>query len=116
MGMQNPFRGQTPFLDMLEAEPRSAFFSFQNQFGQSPNQRRYFQNQFQDIHNQFLGQLGTQIRGGELPTLSPEQHAQRFTSFLENFPFTERFAALPPQQRGVFPSQFNPRTRFLLGF
>lgn len=97
------------FKTILEEEPRATFFSFQNQFGQSPNQRRYFQNQFQNIHNEYLGTIGSAVRRGETPTL-------RFGNFLENLPFTERYTSLPPSLRGDFKSQFAPRTRFLFGF
>lgn len=100
------FFGGTSFLDFLEEEPRTAFFSFQDQFGKAPAQQRYFQGQFQNIQNEFLGQLGQQIRGGGLPTL-------RFADFLSQFPFTQRYAQLSPFQRGERSAIFNPRTRFL---
>jgi len=104
---ENPF-GQDVFRDFLEQEPRTAFFSFQNQFGRSPHQRRFFQGQFQDIYNEYLGALGSQIRSGQAPT-------KRFAGFLENLPFTNRFSSLPPTMRpgGGFSSRFAPRSRFL---
>jgi len=100
------------FQDILEADPtgqRALFFSFQNQFGRSPRQRLFFQNQFANLHNEFLGRLGQQARSGQVPT-------QRFTNFLENIDFNQRFASTPPQLRGDFTSRFAPRTRFLFGF
>ena len=91
---------------ILDENPQTAFFSFQNQFGQSPNQRRFIGNQFQDIHNQFLGMLGQQLRGGETPDL-------RFTDFLGDFNFNEQFRSFSPTQRGQGQRNFSPRTRFL---
>lgn len=107
--------------NVLEGEPRAAYYSFQDQFGQrpgqrpgqraggagsSPTQQRYFENQFSDVYNEYLGQLGSQVRGGQLPTT-------RFTSFLENFPFGERFGALPPSLRGGGgAARFAPQTQY----
>jgi hypothetical protein len=94
------------FGDLLGEEPRAAFFSFQDQFGQrSPNQRRYFQNQFSNIHNEFLGKLGQQLRQGVMPQ-------QTFTDFLGGLPFSQRFASLPPEMRGGQQSRLSPRTAF----
>jgi len=120
-----------PFRSYLEDVPQAAYFSFQDQFGQtprgvtSPGQRQYFQNQFQNIHNRFMGQLGQQLRRGEAPT-------RQFTDFLSErlpqdrrtegvpiaptrpIPFAERFASLPPALRGDYSaSRLSPRGRFL---
>ena len=120
-----------PFRSYLGDVPQAAYFSFQDQFGQtprgvtSPGQRQYFQNQFQNIHNQFMGQLGEQLRRGQAPT-------RQFTDFLSEripqggrtegvpvaptrpIPFAERFASLPPILRGDYSaSRLSPRGRFL---
>lgn len=93
--------------ELLAHEPRSAFFSFQDQFGsKSPRQKRYYQGQFSNIYNQYLGMQGAQLRAGQAPQ-------QSFTGMLENFPFTSRFGSLPPAARGEFPSRFAPATRSL---
>jgi hypothetical protein len=96
-GFENPFEG------FLSQDPQAAYSSFSDRFGASPIQQQYFQGQFGDIRNQFLGELGRQARGGQLPQGT-------FTSFLEGFPFAERFAALPPSIRGAFTSRFAPKT------
>jgi hypothetical protein len=93
------------FGGLLGEEPRAAFFSFQNQFGQSPNQRKFFQNQFSNIQNEFLGVLGQQLQQGMLPQ-------QSFSDFLGDFPFTQRFASLAPSMRGAQTNRFSPRTMF----
>jgi hypothetical protein len=103
------FGGSNPFASFLEDVPEAAYFSLDKPFGRSPRQERFFQGQFQNIQNEYLGALGQQIRGGQFPTL-------RFTDFLEKFPFTKRYASLPPQSRGDFPRQFSPPTRFLFNF
>jgi hypothetical protein len=91
--------------DLLGEEPRAAFFSFQNQFGRSPNQRRFFQNQFAKYQNEFLGTMGRQLRQGMMPQ-------QNFEDFLGDIPFTQRFASLPPSFRGAQTGRFAPRTVF----
>ena len=105
---QSPF--QLPsFLDpqeMLSAMPEASYFSFQDQFGQAPTQRRFFQGQFQNIFNQFLGGLGQQIQQGESPT-------NTFSDFLGNYNFGQQFGQLPPSVRGATTSRFAPSSRFL---
>ena len=73
----------------------------------TPNQRRFFENQYQNVFNDYLGNLGSQVRGGNAPTES-------FAQFTQNFPFSARYADLPPGQRVGSPMRtFAPRTRFL---
>ena len=83
----------SPFSDFLEYQPQAAYFSSPTgqSFGQgSPNRRRYFQSSFQDYYNQYLGELGAQLRSGRAPTL-------RFQDYLATDPFTERYTAMTPQ-------------------
>ena len=94
------------FSDIIEEDPRMAFFSVQNRFGQSPAQKKFFQSQFQPIFNQYLGTLGASLKRGELPT-------QTFGEFTEQFPFTQRFSSMPPSMRpGAGRRQFAPPTQF----
>ena len=98
-----------PFLAFLDDEPEAAFFSRQKQFGRAPQQRQFFEGQFSNIYNQYLGELGEQARTGVLPSGT-------FNEFLGNIDFDQRFARLTPQQRGETggrQSQFAPPTRFL---
>jgi len=102
-----PAFGDNPFLDFLEEEPKAAYFGFQDAFGRSPLQKQFFKNRFQQIHDEFMGKLGSQIMGGELPTL-------RFTDFLQNMPWQQRFLETPESMRGGPPrGQFAPKTRSL---
>jgi hypothetical protein len=101
--------GIAGFLDpqsLLRGEDPATYFSFQNQFGQAPTQRRFFQGQFQNIFNQFLGGLGQQIQQGESPT-------NTFSDFMENYNFGQQFGQLPPSVRGATTSRFAPSARFL---
>lgn len=106
------FGSGNAFSGFLEAEPTAAYYSSpagwagQGAFAQgSPNQRRYYQNQFQNIYNEFLGALGSQIRpeGGE-PNLL-------FSEYLEDIPWAAKYAALTPDMAGRRTSRFSPGTR-----
>ena len=108
---ENYFGSDNPFMDFLEYEPEAAYYSSPaggagtGAFAQgTPNQKRYYQNQFQNTYNEFLGALGGQIRAGEDPTM-------RFTDYLEDIPWTERYAALTPEMAGRRTSRFSPGTR-----
>jgi hypothetical protein len=105
------FFGPNVFQQFLEEEPRAAYFALDKPFGSTstPRQKGFFQNQFQNIQDEYLGALGRQIKDDRLPTL-------RFSDFLKDFPFSKRYAATPPQYRGDFPRQFSPPTRFLFNF
>ena len=94
------------FAGFLEEEPRAAFFGTLGQQGMldTASRRRQAQDIYSGAMAEFYGKLGEQILGGGAPTLN-------FSDFLQDYPFTERFAQLGRQysQQG----RFNPRTRFL---
>lgn len=72
-----------PFAGFFTDYPEAAYFSYANQW-RTPNMRRYFQNQFSNIQNQYMGALGSQIRSGGDPTL-------QFTDFLSKFPWEQQY-------------------------
>lgn len=112
--------GDNPFADyldggsswgslLLEQLPQAAYFSSPTgqSFGAgSPSKQRYFQQNYQDVFNQYMGALGQQIRGGQNPNLS-------FQSFLEQDPWTSRYSQLPQAARGVNTGMNDPRTRYI---
>ena len=118
-----------PFGDWLAESPQATYFGYQDQWGQRPQpgrgfqgqtaqnqgQKRYYQNQFQNIHNQWLGEQarlmtqGQQSGTGYYDALGTPPS---FSQFLETMPWTQRYAALPPALRGAGTSQFNPQTRW----
>jgi len=95
-----------PFLSFLEDQPEAGYFSYQNQW-RTPNAKKYFQSQFSNIQNQYLGQLGQQIRGGGEPNL-------QFTDFLAQYPWMQQYQSQTPQQRGQDSSRYNPWTRWMV--
>lgn len=92
--------------DLLEENPRLPFSNQINQLGRGTTQGRFFGGRFENIRDEFLGQLGSQIQGGGTPTL-------RFTDFLENFDFDRRFRGTAPSLRGQGgQARFRPPTQF----
>jgi len=88
---------------------RAAYFGYQDQ-QRSPNQKRFFQNQFSNVQNQYMGQLGQQIMGGGAPDLN-------FTDFLSQYFSPQGGAAqawggMSPGQRGLDFGRFAPPTRW----
>lgn len=110
--MTFPSNGGFDFSDFLEEEPRLPFNAALNRGNFSGQQRNFFQNQFGNIFNRFLGTLGQQIEGGQAPTA-------RFTDFLggrsqqdPGFSLENLFRRTAPSLRGGQPeSFFAPRAR-----
>ena len=112
--MTNPFTDYLP-QEFLETTPSAAFYSsptatdfYTRPSGTiDPSKKRFYQDSFQDIYNEYLGRLGTMAREGETPNL-------RFTDYLSQAdPFTERYERLTPYQRGMSRRAFAPSTRFI---
>ncbi len=71
--------GNNGFLDPLALEEtalgrRSLFESFRPQNLQTPFQQNAFSSMFDRVFNNFLGGLGSQIRGGQAPTNTFASH------------------------------------------
>ena len=115
------------YSDMLEMDPQMAYlgkltsqdygFNPLTFAGQAPAQQQragdYFENQYSNIYNEYLGQQGRGIKelaaGGKPST----QGMQSFSEFLQGVPFTERYGALTPQQKGTSARRFAPATRHI---
>ena len=98
--------------DILAEAPKATFFSFQDQFGGAPTQRRHFQGQFQDIYNQYLGTLGQQLRQDAQAGRDPRPSTS-FLDFMGDFNFSQQFGQIPPSIRGGTTGRFAPSARFL---
>jgi hypothetical protein len=116
-----------PFMDFLDTDPAVAYYSSPRaqafmlgmpSEGYDPidpkdagvlgsqGRQRFFRNQYEDAYSEYLGSLGQQIRGGTAPTGS-------FADYLSDYPFTERYAALTPQQAGRTTNRYSPSTRHI---
>ena len=95
-GPDNPF----------DKGPESAYFSYQNQW-RTPSEGKYYQGQFQEVQNKYLGQLGQKVLGGVEPS-------QTWADYLAKFNWGQNYQGLTPQQRGQDNSRFNPWTRWMV--
>ena len=114
IGTPNPFQDYLP-QEFLETTPSAAYYSSPNATDFytrpsgtiDPSKKKFYQESFQDIYNEYLGKLGSTAREGEVPDL-------RFTDYLsEANPFTERYDKLTPYQRGQSTRPYAPSTRFI---
>ncbi len=114
----NPF--QNFYTDLLEEQPQMAYqaaipFSGQgfNQISRPQRrQRDYWSNQYSNIYNQYLGNQGKALQDLAAGT-TPTNPTQTFSQFLQGIPFSERYGALTPQQKGTTTSKFAPATRHI---
>tara|TARA_R100000306_G_C4338348_1_gene123920 strand:+ start:226 stop:582 length:357 start_codon:yes stop_codon:yes gene_type:complete len=116
MAQNNPFGNF--YLDLLEDDPRMAFQAaipyagFSTLARPEQRQRDYWSNQYSNIYNEFLGHKGQglqELASGE----NKPRNFGTFSEFLSNTPFTERYGALTPQQKGTGIRSFAPQTRHI---
>lgn len=103
--MVNPFDDTNPLLAFLEDEPRAGYFAHQGRW-RTPNKKKFFQSQFGDIHDEYLGMLGQKIMAGQEPT-------DTFTGYVGNYDWDQAYAGLTPRQRGQGGDQLNPMARWI---
>jgi hypothetical protein len=98
-----------PFLEFIYDEPKAAYFSRADQFGGPNNyrpQQNYYQNQFSNIYNRYLGDLGMQARSGIQPQ-------GEFNDFLGTFDFNKHYREnVPYETRQPGLSAFVPRMQW----
>ena len=96
----------TEWGDFLLAEnPQWAYFSSQPFQQGKPAQQQYWQGQFGNTWNRYMGEVGRATKAGEEPA--------SFMNYLEDQPFTQQYYQnVSPQQRGG-GTRFNPTTRFV---
>ena len=85
------------FSDFLETQPQALYQSFlTDPAARMPSgMKRYYQNQFSNIQNEYIGQLARQMRQGELPT-------KTFQDYLSKDVFTRPEQADPMSRMGRF--------------
>lgn len=103
---------QNPYLDFLNEQPRGTYFSYRDQWGDSPKQQGYYQNRFEDLHNEYLASLAKQARAGFMPSGS-------WNDFLgggesgQPFDFSKWYREQNTyQQRNPDASVFQPRVQW----
>ena len=104
------------WIGFLDYSPEAAYYSSpmgQEFAGTTPTAQRYYEKSFSDMYNQWLGELGKRVRGGEDPFslpfrsyLDPEEGDNPFTSR-----YTQTYKSLAPSARGSYTGAYAPRTR-----
>jgi len=85
------------FSDFLESQPQALYQSFlTDPSARMPSSmKRYYQNQFSNIQNEYIGSLARQMREGQLPT-------RTFQDYLSKDVFTRPEQADPMSRMGRF--------------
>ena len=102
-----------PFFQGFETDPqgqRANYFSHESQFGRSPNQKRFFQQQFEEVQNKYLGTLGQTIRSGGQPTQTLSRYLEDY--FAPQGGAQQQWASMSPRARGQDDSRFAPAARW----
>ena len=70
---------QLNFSDFLETQPQALYQSFLNAPGtrMPSSMKRYYQNQFNTIQNEYIGELARSMRQGNLPTRTFSDYLQK---------------------------------------
>ena len=123
-GRDNKMANQFDFSDFLEERPQELYQSFlTDPSNKMPSSmRRYYQNQFTNIQNEYIGELTRQMRQGKMPTKrfqdflgegvfkqpTTDSGMNRFTgakNFMEESPYTRStYGAGPMRQNTYAPS------------
>lgn len=117
------------FEDFLETQPQAVYQSFVTdpRAGMTSNMRRFYQNQFNQIQNEYIGKLAREMREGKLPTQSfqdflgnketgvfrmPEQSGRQirgYERFRRQSPYTRASYSQGPYSQNIFA----PSTRWI---
>ena len=119
------------FDKFFDFEPEITYRGALKQFGGTPNQRAFFNTQFENIYNEYEGILGAGLKRGQQLGQSfdlAKSYAPTFSEFLSrqeysptgsllfnpgSFSFSDRFSSLPPALRpGADRRRFAPNVRF----
>ena len=107
------FGPSNPFFKGFEDDPvgqRANYLSFEPQFGKSPNQKKFFQQAFQQVQDRYRGMGAAYLKQGG-------QDPESWSSNLEDFfapqgGAEQQWRAMSPRARGQDDSRFAPAARW----
>ena len=103
--------GDFPFSEFLESEPRAAYFGQSSRFGSAPRRQKYFEGAFQNVYDQYLGQLGRMAN-----VQDPAMETYGFNDWLKNtYRFDNDWGSMTPRERGESRGAFAPNARWFMG-
>ena len=91
--------------DIFGERPELAFLGNLGQRNLPRSMEDFFRGQTSNFLRQFQQQVGQQLVGGNLPTLTPQD-------FFGGLDFQQEFRNFSPAQRGLGTNRFSPQTRF----
>ena len=94
--------------EIFGERPELAFLGNLGQRNLPRSMEDFFRGQTSNFLQQFQQQVGQQLVGGNLPTLTPQDFFGP-----SNLDFQQRFRDFSPLQRGLGTNQSAPRPRFL---
>ena len=129
MALGDLFSESSTFDEFFDFSPEITYRGALERFGGTPNQRNFFNTQFENIYNEYEGILGAGLKRGQDLGQSfdlAKSYAPTFSEFLSRqeysptspyrssgFSFSDYFSALPPALRpGADRRRFAPNVRF----
>ena len=110
------FGRDSPFYGAFESDPqgmRANFFGqIANQPGLSKNKQQWFQDQFSQVQDRYLGHLGQQVLGGGNPDASYTTDIQNY--FAPGGGAAQEWGALSPREKygAGNETRFSPPVRY----
>lgn len=107
------FDASNPFYQWAESTPegrRANYFSYQDQFGKAPNQRKWFEDQFQRVQDTYMGKGLAYLKAGGQDPQSADDFFKNY--FAQGGGAQQEWGAMAPSQRGVQDSRFAPSVRW----
>lgn len=91
--------------EIFGERPELAFLGNLARQGLPFSQEQFLRGRASDFLSRFQQSMGQQLLNGAIPTQGPEQ-------FFGNINFQSELDRFSPQERGLSPGRFAPRTRF----
>ena len=106
--MPQPFGPDSLWWDYLESDPvgrRANYFSYEDQFANTPNKKKWFQQQFQNVQDKYQGTVGKTVLDGGDPSLTATKYLKDYWTGGQA---QQDYSSLSPSARGVDDNRFAP--------
>ena len=107
-----PITRDNPFYDFYETDPEGRkanyFGQLSGQTGLSPNKRKWFESQFEEVQNKYLGHLGQLGQTGQTPTPADDLSPWLQNYFAPQGGASQDWWGMSPQARGEQTTRFAP--------
>lgn len=109
-----PFTPDNPFWEGFETDPMGQRANYFSRLGnlRSPSMRRFFEKQFEETQNKYLGLVGRQVREEGQPDLTWSGYLDDW--FNPSGGAQEFYASMSPRQRGSQSLDYAPPARWFV--